>query len=229
MTWHGCLSVSDNSAALIPPKMSLHGDAQPKAMWELIRSTFTRFCTTRGSRFVSRAELAYLLKRLEPSWKDEALDQLISARAHDDDQVDCLAFVDWLFSSSAGTLHGSCTAPGRAMLEQASPPKAWVNHTAGKITYVTDVEGHWEYFCSFVQASEGVYFVDKRIDPFGATSTLELGLQDGWHFVFGGDCCDKGPGSLRFVGALVALKKKTPGPSTLDHGEPRCQQNAIHC
>lgn len=35
-------------------------------------------------------------------------------------------------------------------------------------------------------------------------------LQEDWHFVFGGDTCDKGPGSLRCLHALVSLKKRHP-------------------
>lgn len=35
-------------------------------------------------------------------------------------------------------------------------------------------------------------------------------LQDDWHFVFGGDTCDKGPGSLRCLQALVSLKRRYP-------------------
>jgi len=78
----------------------------------------------------------------------------------------------------------------------------------GNIAYVSDVEGHWPFFCSFVEASEGLYFLspgdhsqDNNFDD------CRLGLKDGWHFVFGGDSCDKGPGTLRFLHAITDLKK----------------------
>ena len=37
-----------------------------------------------------------------------------------------------------------------------------------------------------------------------------LTSKEDWHFVFGGDTCDKGPGSLRCLHALVSLKKRHP-------------------
>eukprot|EP00928_Gymnodinium_smaydae_P037097 TRINITY_DN25810_c0_g2_i2.p1 TRINITY_DN25810_c0_g2~~TRINITY_DN25810_c0_g2_i2.p1 ORF type:complete len:1034 (-),score=212.39 TRINITY_DN25810_c0_g2_i2:75-3176(-) len=82
---------------------------------------------------------------------------------------------------------------------------------ADRITYITDVEGHWAYFCNFVDLAKGVKFVtagDHRDARHAAD--LELELQDGWHFVFGGDSCDKGPGTLRFLEAMVRLKRKYP-------------------
>lgn len=39
-------------------------------------------------------------------------------------------------------------------------------------------------------------------------SSKELELEEDWCFVFGGDASDKGPGTLRVVMALVALKKR---------------------
>eukprot|EP00931_Biecheleriopsis_adriatica_P004120 TRINITY_DN105834_c0_g1_i1.p1 TRINITY_DN105834_c0_g1~~TRINITY_DN105834_c0_g1_i1.p1 ORF type:complete len:876 (-),score=170.27 TRINITY_DN105834_c0_g1_i1:123-2606(-) len=88
-----------------------------------------------------------------------------------------------------------------------------------KITYVSDVEGHWPYFCSYVERSEGLRFA-RGGDPLLARTPedLELVLEDDWFFVFGGDCCDKGPGTLRFVQALVMLKKKYPERVTLIMG-----------
>lgn len=80
------------------------------------------------------------------------------------------------------------------------------------IAYVTDVEGHWDYFCSFVELCNGLNFHTPLNDQLdGITSEdLELDLKDDWHFVFGGDCSDKGPGTLRFQEAVVKLKKKYP-------------------
>jgi len=80
-----------------------------------------------------------------------------------------------------------------------------------RIAYVSDVEGHWEYFCNYVDLSGALRFRTGG-DHRGARTPedLELELQDGWHFVFGGDSCDKGPGTLRFLEALVRLKRRWP-------------------
>lgn len=91
----------------------------------------------------------------------------------------------------------------------SDPRSSWVVPDAEKVTYVTDVEGHWEYFCNYVSYSNGLKF-KKAGDQKKARQTPELELQDGWHFVFGGDSCDKGPGTLRFLEAMVTLKKRYP-------------------
>eukprot|EP00929_Paragymnodinium_shiwhaense_P061525 TRINITY_DN30729_c0_g1_i1.p1 TRINITY_DN30729_c0_g1~~TRINITY_DN30729_c0_g1_i1.p1 ORF type:complete len:1096 (-),score=240.75 TRINITY_DN30729_c0_g1_i1:37-3204(-) len=80
-----------------------------------------------------------------------------------------------------------------------------------QVTYVTDVEGHWDYFCNYVDLAEGVKFATAGDHRDARTpEDLELTLAEGWHFVFGGDSCDKGPGSVRFIQAMVKLKRKYP-------------------
>jgi len=83
---------------------------------------------------------------------------------------------------------------------------------AQRIAYVCDVEGHWDFFCNFVELCEGVKFKLPGNDGRNARTSqeLELELADGWLFVFGGDACDKGPGTLRFLEAMVMLKRKYP-------------------
>lgn len=78
------------------------------------------------------------------------------------------------------------------------------------ITYVTDVEGNWEYFLSFVRLSEGIRLVQILSD-----GSADLELEAGWGFVFGGDVCDKGDevgGTIRVTMSLVRLKRKYPDP-----------------
>jgi hypothetical protein len=75
------------------------------------------------------------------------------------------------------------------------------------VSFITDVEGNWEYFCRFVGISEALSFADGS-DGLGATGCMEVNLADGWTFVHGGDCADKGPGTIRFVTTLLALKFK---------------------
>ncbi|CAE7268229.1 unnamed protein product [Symbiodinium natans] len=74
---------------------------------------------------------------------------------------------------------------------------------------MTDVEGHWAYFCNFVELSEGLTFAEDG-DQREARCSPELIVKDDWHFVFGGDTCDKGPGSLRCLETLVSAKKRHP-------------------
>mmetsp|Transcript_60445 Transcript_60445/g.128121 ORF Transcript_60445/g.128121 Transcript_60445/m.128121 type:complete len:789 (-) Transcript_60445:41-2407(-) len=78
-----------------------------------------------------------------------------------------------------------------------------------KITYVSDVEGHWQYFCNFITYAKGLRF-EKPGDHKGdrQPSDSKLVLEDGWIFVYGGDCTDKGPGSVHFVKVIVELKKR---------------------
>lgn len=85
----------------------------------------------------------------------------------------------------------------------------WIVSDAQKVSYVTDIEGNWNYFCNFVELSDVVNW-SVAGDHRQAKEAPELILQDGWHFVFGGDSCDKGPGSLRCLQALVQLKKRYP-------------------
>jgi len=79
-----------------------------------------------------------------------------------------------------------------------------------KIAYVSDVEGHWDFFCNFVEICHGLRFARGDGREARTAHELELELEEDWCFVFGGDASDKGPGTLRVVMALVALKKKHP-------------------
>jgi len=85
------------------------------------------------------------------------------------------------------------------------------DNSAQNVTYVSDVEGQWDYFCNFVSHSKGLSFVvEAEPEDRKTARDLELRLDEGWHFVHGGDACDKGPGSLRFLESLVQVKKKYP-------------------
>lgn len=99
--------------------------------------------------------------------------------------------------------------------ETSTPSGSDAGDQEEKITYVSDVEGHWDYFCRFVELSAALRFVtDTGIGSADAVARMreppDLELAAGWHFVYGGDSCDKGPGTIRFVKTLVNLKKKYP-------------------
>jgi len=69
-----------------------------------------------------------------------------------------------------------------------------------KVVFLTDPEGNLGYFEQCINQSNGAYY-----DPSG-----ELKLRPEWTFVFGGDLCDKAPGSLRIAKQLVSVKKRYP-------------------
>eukprot|EP00966_Prymnesium_polylepis_P242010 5597000-Prymnesium_polylepis.1 len=83
---------------------------------------------------------------------------------------------------------------------------------ASNVTFVSDIEGNWEYFEHFVRISAALSFVtgEPVFDDEGAAN---VSLADGWMFVSGGDTCDKGNsvgGSVRAVRTLCRLKRKYP-------------------
>ncbi len=63
--------------------------------------------------------------------------------------------------------------------------------------FITDVEGHWNYFGRMVRSSRSLVW---------AKGTVEL--RDGTGVVFGGDAVDKGTGDIRIVKIMVDLKKR---------------------
>ncbi|OEU12018.1 hypothetical protein FRACYDRAFT_147895, partial [Fragilariopsis cylindrus CCMP1102] len=73
-----------------------------------------------------------------------------------------------------------------------------------RLGYVTDVEGNIDYFLKFVQHSHVLTI------QYWDTKTLILALKEEAYFVYGGDAVDKGPGDIRLVHALVALKRRYP-------------------
>lgn len=68
------------------------------------------------------------------------------------------------------------------------------------ISYVTDIEGNFDYWERFKRMS--------RVLTKGPNG--ELQLQDNCHLVFGGDVCDRGPGDIRVTTDLVKLKDRYP-------------------
>ena len=85
-----------------------------------------------------------------------------------------------------------------------------------KVSFLTDVEGNWEYFVSFIRRSEVLSFPNG--EELDASYAADIELADGWHFVFGGDVCDKGNaigGSVRVARTLVRLKKRYADRVTL--------------
>jgi hypothetical protein len=73
--------------------------------------------------------------------------------------------------------------------------------TAKRVGYLTDVEGNYEYFQRYVALSSTIEYDSKQNLTFKDDNSL---------FVFGGDVCDKGTGSIRITRQLVAFKKKYP-------------------
>jgi len=85
------------------------------------------------------------------------------------------------------------------------------DRAAQNVTYIGDVEGDWTHFCNFIDNSKGLTFVmEEEHENRRSPEHLELHLEDGWHFVFGGDAWDKGPGTLRVLDTMVRAKKHWP-------------------
>lgn len=75
------------------------------------------------------------------------------------------------------------------------------------IEFITDVEGHWEYFLRVAHCSKVLYWDDEERGDWGPGI---LRLRSNGMLVFGGDAPDKGPGDIRLVKTLISLKKRFP-------------------
>ena len=68
------------------------------------------------------------------------------------------------------------------------------------VEFITDVEGNFSYFQSLLSRS--------RVLSSNASGSYDLSPNG--YLIHGGDTVDKGPGDIRVVKILVALKKKYP-------------------
>ena len=103
-------------------------------------------------------------------------------------------------------------------MAESGPSSAPTRSTATQlnVSFLTDVEGNWEYFVDFIKRSDALSFAAGP--TWAADGTVDLVLTDGWRFVFGGDVCDKGGavgGTVRVVRSLLALKRKYPSRVTI--------------
>jgi len=73
------------------------------------------------------------------------------------------------------------------------------------VSYITDLEGNIDSWNRFIEMSE----VLSREQRDGA-GLRQLVLKDNCHLVYGGDVCDRGPGSVRFTQELIKLKMDYP-------------------
>ncbi|GBG26422.1 Serine/threonine-protein phosphatase [Hondaea fermentalgiana] len=74
-----------------------------------------------------------------------------------------------------------------------------------RVGYLTDVEGHLDFFCRSVQFSSVLELTER------SSSAVKLEFKDAdASFVYGGDVCDHGPGDIRVSRALVDLKNRYP-------------------
>eukprot|EP01083_Nonionella_stella_P187788 690872_1 len=81
-------------------------------------------------------------------------------------------------------------------------------HDDWHIEFVTDIEGHYEYFQNIVNHSKVIKFGK----PDHGQPVLEWmsGMETKGYFVVGGDTVDRGIGDMRMVTSLVAFKLKYP-------------------
>jgi len=80
-------------------------------------------------------------------------------------------------------------------------------NSKSQIEFITDVEGHWEYFLRFIDRSSILYWDGEDRGAWGP-GLLRLRRQG--VLVFGGDAPDKGPGDIRFIKTLLSLRKRFP-------------------
>ena len=77
---------------------------------------------------------------------------------------------------------------------------------AGRIGYVTDVEGDLAFWSRYVGLSRCI------VNGGGGEPDLDaLELAPGAQLVFGGDSVDKGGADLRFLRSLLSLQERHPG------------------
>jgi len=131
---------------------------------------------------IGMKEFTDVLQHLGYDGSTDVLLKILAQRAvlEKGGKLDIDEFVNWLFQKDER--------------EQDSSQYSSIVDGPVKILYLTDVEGNWAYFCNFVEVSKGI---------------LQF-KESGYHFVFGGDTCDKGPGTLRCLRALLQLKKDYP-------------------
>ena len=104
----------------------------------------------------------------------------------------------WVATESGGFVYTRLTG-SPIFFELLPQPKQ-------SVAYVTDIEGNWEYFLSWIERSEGL-----TLNAILRDGSAELSLSDGWRLVFGGDVCDKGGavgGTMRVATSLIRLKEK---------------------
>ncbi|RYY83370.1 hypothetical protein EON63_11355 [archaeon] len=70
-----------------------------------------------------------------------------------------------------------------------------------KVGFVTDLEGDWAYWQHYLRQSRVLYKDNE---------SKALTLRENTMFVFGGDSVDRGPGDMRILSDLIALKERYP-------------------
>jgi hypothetical protein len=77
------------------------------------------------------------------------------------------------------------------------------------VSYVTDIEGNWNFWDRFVRMSDVLKLIET-VNEFTGRTHREIILKEHCHLVFGGDVCDRGPGDMRVVRELLELKEEYP-------------------
>lgn len=82
-------------------------------------------------------------------------------------------------------------------------PPPTITSDEGNICYLTDVEGHLEYFNEYIERSECLEWTDEENTRIKFKNTVDK-------FIYGGDVTDRGTGSLRVLRYLVEFKENFP-------------------
>lgn len=68
------------------------------------------------------------------------------------------------------------------------------------VSYVSDLEGNYDYWNRFISISEVLQRLDGKVDL----------KHPSYHFIHGGDVCDRSKGDVRILRDLMELKRKYP-------------------
>jgi len=171
--------------------------SEQKRLVEALRSS-------RPEGTIERSKLVEALRVLAPELcANRDLGEILQAAGMPGEgPVKCETFVSWLYSSE--TEQKTQSAQSRwPQLGTCIENKDLDDGTT--VEFLTDVEGNWDYFVHFVSFSKILYWEGEDLGLWGPGT---LRLRDNGMLVFGGDAPDNGPGDIRFVKTLLALKRE---------------------
>lgn len=107
----------------------------------------------------------------------------------------------FLAKKTSSLVHAALLTKKKSLMTEAIKTASILSlHGGERVTYVTDIEGDYEYWQRYI----------ARSSVLKQSSSSGLILEDKVHFVYGGDVCDRGYGDIRILQDLVSLKERYP-------------------